>query len=193
MTARTALAYVPCRCGCGQPATLLDRYRRFRGGYCTGHTPRSKVPAWCAVEGCDRLARAKGLCQRHYTRMRKHGSTELPNRDSADRFWALVDRRQEAECWLWLGAVSGKYGRFALGRKLDGNAQAHRFAYELLVGSIPSGHELDHECETKLCVNPAHLMPVTAREHARRTLERRRGQTPKSLSKPVRGTGSFDS
>lgn len=39
--------------------------------------------------------------------------------------------------------------------------QAHRVAYELLIGPIAAGLELDHLCRTHACVNPAHLEPVT--------------------------------
>lgn len=40
---------------------------------------------------------------------------------------------------------------------------AHRFAYESMRANIPSGLQLDHLCRTRLCVNPWHLEPVTAR------------------------------
>jgi hypothetical protein len=40
---------------------------------------------------------------------------------------------------------------------------AHRLVYEKLVGPIPDGVELDHVCRRRLCVNPAHLDPVTHR------------------------------
>lgn len=47
---------------------------------------------------------------------------------------------------------------------------AHRFMYELLVGPIPDGMELDHLCRNPPCVNPVHLEPVTPQENQRRGL-----------------------
>jgi hypothetical protein len=81
---------------------------------------------------------------------------------SADRFWRFVDRSADTMCWHWKGNVrrSG-YGRFD-------NAPAHRFAYELLIGPIPLGLQLDHLCRNTGCVNPQHLEPVTGTENLRR-------------------------
>jgi hypothetical protein len=45
---------------------------------------------------------------------------------------------------------------------------AHRVVYEILVGPIPSGLQLDHICSVPWCVNPDHLEPVTAKENTRR-------------------------
>lgn len=42
---------------------------------------------------------------------------------------------------------------------------AHRFAYELLVGPIPTGLTLDHLCRRPACVNPSHLEPVSLRDN----------------------------
>ena len=79
-----------------------------------------------------------------------------------DRFWSKVD--QSNECWLWTAYVDKKgYGRFKVNSRM---VFAHRVAYELLVGSIPEGLELDHRYTCpKNCVNPAHLQIVTHREN----------------------------
>ena len=81
-----------------------------------------------------------------------------------DRFWQRVDK--SGECWMWTGSRNTKgYGRFdSDGRHL----MAHRVAYEMLVGPIPDGMQLDHLCRVPACVNPAHLEPVTSRENTMR-------------------------
>jgi hypothetical protein len=83
------------------------------------------------------------------------------------RFWAHITKTDG--CWLWSGAtVSGGYGYFVAGSKKIGTrrlVRAHRFAYEVMVGAIPPGHDLDHLCRVVNCVNPAHLEPVTHREN----------------------------
>jgi len=76
-------------------------------------------------------------------------------------------------CWLWTGQRGGKgrrYGYFRVGTKrTDHRTVAHRVAYELMVGPIPEGLQVDHVkargCTSTLCVNPAHLEPVTRAEN----------------------------
>jgi hypothetical protein len=81
-----------------------------------------------------------------------------------ERFWEKVDRSAGPDgCWPWLaGRYSTGYGEFSIGYR---KSAAHRVAYELLIGPIPAGLELDHLCRNRLCVNPAHLEPVTTREN----------------------------
>jgi hypothetical protein len=50
---------------------------------------------------------------------------------------------------------------------------AHRVSYEISVGPIPLGMEIDHVktrgCLSTLCVNPLHLEPVVPKENVRRS------------------------
>lgn len=62
-------------------------------------------------------------------------------------------------CWEWTGARVEGYGYFRDGPK---QKKAHRVAYELTVGPIPDGLTIDHLCQNKGCVNPAHMEPVSA-------------------------------
>lgn len=81
-----------------------------------------------------------------------------------DRFWAKVTITDS--CWLWHRPDAYGYGAFTIRRGMI--VKAHRFAYELFVGPIPDGLDLDHLCRVRHCVNPAHLEPVTRRENALR-------------------------
>lgn len=81
------------------------------------------------------------------------------------RFWERVIPEPNSGCWLWMGAASLGYGRLYHNRL---NRPAHQISYEINVGPIPVGHELDHLCRNPACVNPEHLEPVTHRENVRR-------------------------
>lgn len=88
----------------------------------------------------------------------------LRGRTPEERFWAQVNRGDETDCWLWLGAKSREtgYGNF---KPIPSQClPAHRAALML------SGVELDdrhvhHKCGTRLCVNPVHLELLTVAEH----------------------------
>src|SRR5512138_1289959 len=63
-------------------------------------------------------------------------------------------------CWLWVGSMSGEYGKFG------GQFSAHRISYFAFKGPIQG--DLDHLCRTKSCVNPDHLEDVTRQTNLRR-------------------------
>lgn len=73
---------------------------------------------------------------------------------------------QETGCWEWSLAISDTgYGAAWNGDKLE---PAHRMVYRTIKGEIPEGHDLDHLCRNRKCVNPDHLEPVTRQENAHR-------------------------
>jgi hypothetical protein len=90
------------------------------------------------------------------------------------RFWMKVQIRED--CWIWTGAkyLNG-YGNFWHKGKA---VLAHRYVYDLLIGEIPLGMDLDHVCSVRDCVNPAHLRPATPKEN-RGQANRRKGFCPR--------------
>jgi HNH endonuclease len=101
----------------------------------------------------------------------------------ADRVWLRVDKSGPVPehdptlgpCWLWTGALVDGYGAI-YGALEGGTKKAHRVTYELSVGPIPPGLQLDHLCRVRHCVRPSHLEPVTQRENIYR------GQAPPSIN-----------
>lgn len=100
-----------------------------------------------------------------------------------DSFWDKIDRT--GDCWIWTRSTSRGYGMAWTGQH---TILAHRLAFILTNGTIPSGLELDHVCHSndltcaggescphRRCVNPAHLEPVTTAVNVRR------GRGPQSV------------
>lgn len=133
----------------------------------------------CVIDGCNREVIARGWCTKHYQRW-KNGIDMNGRFDDPDWcFWQKVNKDGNSHptlgpCWEWTGYVAEHgYGKFARdGVKL----YAHRIAYEMKVGPIPEGLELDHLCRVRHCVNPGHLEPVP---HVVNTL---RGVSPAAVN-----------
>lgn len=91
-----------------------------------------------------------------------------------ERFHEKVMPVPESGCWLWVGSTNSKngYGYFGVGSK---NYLAHRVSYQMHVGHIADGLQIDHLCKVRCCVNPAHLEAVTAAVNFNRGVGRRNG------------------
>jgi hypothetical protein len=93
-----------------------------------------------------------------------------------ERFWTNVRKptasnawvADASHCWEWTASKDGGYGKIGKGGTSRRGLLAHRVAYELVIGPIPEGTELDHLCRNRGCVNPAHLDPVSHKINCQR-------------------------
>jgi len=93
-----------------------------------------------------------------------------------ERMDGMTDRMPghgpNGDCWVWTGHLNNKgYGRINRNKII---VYAHRLAYELAFGSIPSGMEVLHRCDTPACVNPSHLFLGTQADNNRDCREKGR-------------------
>jgi len=138
----------------------------------------------CTVEGCDRAA-GGDLCSGHYERLRTTGTVGPAK--FRRRFQPGSTLKEKLEgvgwevdtatgCWIYQGRISqGQrrgYGRITLGGK---EVQAHRAAFMVWSGPIPDGYVIMHTCDTRTCVNPAHLKLATQADNLRDRDAKRRG------------------
>jgi hypothetical protein len=125
----------------------------------------------CLVDKCVSLARARGYCDRHYDRWRRHGDplgggkTRRPkNMTNLEIFtWYMPDDPPAIGCWDWLGPVDdNEYGKLTFNRP---KIYAHRISYQLYKGDIPTGLEILHRCDRPICIQPSHLRVGTHKEN----------------------------
>lgn len=136
----------------------------------------------CSVNGCQGAYRSKGMCDKHGTRMRKHGHTDDPKRTLPfkDRLRVFVEVL-ESGCIEWTGYRTEQgYGQLWNGKR---RIMAHRASWEEKNGKIPEGMHVCHKCDNPPCINPEHLFLGTDFDNMRDKIEKGRQAKGSQLGK----------
>jgi hypothetical protein len=122
---------------CG--STFQAERTRVRQGYAK----------YCGLE-CARLALRDQNARRQRTAQERLAAWSMPEPNSG--------------CELWFGSLSNTgYGLLKHVGPEKRTVLAHRASYEVAVGPIPDGYEIDHLCRVRSCINPRHLEAVPHR------------------------------
>lgn len=122
--------------------------------------PIPKMQKCCTVEGCTNDVLARGRCSTHqYALYEELAEETLLYVEGIMTAWIFPD---EDGCWIWRGNTKDGYGQIIVNGRW---VTIHRWLYMHLVGPIPDGYELHHECEKPTCVRPGHLVPLTPDRH----------------------------
>lgn len=132
----------------------------------------------CKTDGCERLAHTRGWCSAHYKRVTRTGS-DMPEielsgcaKTPTKRLFEKAVKNDETGCLEWIAAsVPFGYGVIAYKGKQQ---YAHRVAWQLKNGDIPSGMYVLHKCDNPRCINTDHLFLGTLSDNTQDMIKKNR-------------------
>ena len=120
----------------------------------------------CSNSECERQAKSRGMCNKHYEFWRRNGangtvlhSLRPSGLNDTEMLGFIMSKTAEHEngCMVWTGAVNSTgYGTLGFRSR---NWVAHTLVLTLTQGERPDGKEGCHsrDCVSRCCVNPSHL------------------------------------
>lgn len=116
----------------------------------------------CIVSECGKKVIANQRCERHYRIFKRHGLDKKTFYDFnyVELFESKLKRNEASGCLEFTG-TKNLWG-YGLLRHFGKNKGAHRFAYEIKNGPIPSGMFICHHCDNPPCCEVSHLFLGTA-------------------------------
>ena len=138
----------------------------------------------CSIDGCEKKVAARGWCDKHYYRFRKHGDplkVKVIRTDGTleERFRAKL-KEISSGCIEWRGGKT-KTGYGVIGAPKTGkNMMTHRVAWEFENGPIPDGMCVLHKCDNPSCCNPDHLFLGTLKENSGDMVRKQRFPVPRN-------------
>ena len=138
----------------------------------------------CSIKSCGNEIYLKGHCNKHYTRLRRHGDPNitkfkndinltieqriLKNIKKVECFnleSLKIHNEKDLICWEWQkGLTSHGYGKIKINKK---NTSTHRISYQQFIGKIPKGKHILHKCDNPPCCNPKHLSSGTSEDNVK--------------------------
>ena len=120
----------------------------------------------CTIGDCQKPVHGRGMCPAHYRRWRKGLKVDAPLFRRSDPPYERVialSKTLDNGCIVYHRATNtGGYAQV----KVNGRGvPVHRVVYEYHNGSIPEGHDIDHICWNRACVNINHLRLATRGEN----------------------------
>lgn len=80
-------------------------YSRWHKRGTTDYAPKPE-PRICEIHGCDAKVLVHGLCDKHRTRLRRHGSIE----DTRPESWGAIEKHPLKHSWSWMRRHRGIAG-----------------------------------------------------------------------------------
>lgn len=124
----------------------------------------------CVIAGCDSKHYARGWCEMHYSRVRRHGNPLLVKGSNSPKNTPILERLKNKseirdDCWEWHGGRSRNgYGLICCEGKMKGT---HRVSWIVHNGPIPGGLYVLHKCDNPCCWRPDHLFLGTQKDNMR--------------------------